>query len=89
MTLIKDSLVVRDVDDILVEWMDRPPILPENCDVVIIGGGVIGSSIAYWLKQRIYTSDFKVVVVEKDPMVSFFRNVNNLIIIIIVNLIII
>lgn len=73
--MIKDSLVVRDVDDILIEWMDRPPILPENCDVVIIGGGVIGSSIAYWLKQRVYTSDFKVIVVEKDPMVSFFRNV--------------
>ncbi|XP_061935793.1 FAD-dependent oxidoreductase domain-containing protein 1 isoform X2 [Apis cerana] len=68
LTLIKDSLVVRDVDDILIEWMDRPPILPENCDVVIIGGGVIGSSIAYWLKQRVYTSDFKVIVVEKDPM---------------------
>lgn len=72
MTSIKDSFVVRDVDDILIEWMGRPPIIPQCCDVVIIGGGVIGSSIAYWLRKRVYTDDFKVVVVEKDPMVRFF-----------------
>ncbi|KOC66699.1 FAD-dependent oxidoreductase domain-containing protein 1 [Habropoda laboriosa] len=48
--------------------MDRPPIIPQQCDIIIIGGGVIGSSIAYWLKKRVYSQDFKVIVVERDPM---------------------
>ena len=51
---IRESLVVKDVDDILAEWMDRPQTLPKICDVVIIGGGVMGSSIAYWLKNRVF-----------------------------------
>ncbi|XP_022205180.2 FAD-dependent oxidoreductase domain-containing protein 1 isoform X1 [Nilaparvata lugens] len=41
-------------------------LFPSHCDVVIIGGGGIGSSIAYWLKQRA-KSGLKVVVVERDP----------------------
>ncbi|XP_017757907.1 PREDICTED: FAD-dependent oxidoreductase domain-containing protein 1 [Eufriesea mexicana] len=68
LTSIKDAFVVRDVDDILIDWMGRPPIIPQYCDVVIIGGGVIGSSIAYWLRKRVYSDDFRVIVVEKDPM---------------------
>ncbi|KAI4492264.1 hypothetical protein M0802_009954 [Mischocyttarus mexicanus] len=40
--------------------------LPQRSDVTIIGGGVIGSSIAYWLKKR-FPTDFHVVVIEKDP----------------------
>ncbi|CAK9822143.1 FAD-dependent oxidoreductase domain-containing protein 1 [Anthophora retusa] len=63
----KDSLAVKD-DNILVEWMGKPPIIPRQCDVVIIGGGVIGSSIAYWLKKRVYSEDFRVFVIERDPM---------------------
>src|SRR5882724_13203943 len=37
-----------------------------SCDVALIGGGVIGSAIAYFLAGR---TDFKgsIVVVEKDP----------------------
>ncbi|XP_050598303.1 FAD-dependent oxidoreductase domain-containing protein 1-like isoform X2 [Bombus affinis] len=64
---IRESLVVKDVDDILAEWMDRPQTLPKICDVVIIGGGVMGSSIAYWLKNRVFSEYFKVVVIERDP----------------------
>ncbi|KAK1137190.1 hypothetical protein K0M31_001714 [Melipona bicolor] len=65
---VKEALVVREVDDILTEWMGRPQIVPQICDVVIIGGGAIGSSIAYWLRRRVYAEEFKVVVVERDPM---------------------
>lgn len=41
---------------------------PNYCDVLIVGGGVIGSSIAYWLQQRALNG-LHVVVVEKDPSV--------------------
>ncbi|XP_071450604.1 FAD-dependent oxidoreductase domain-containing protein 1-like [Hetaerina americana] len=44
-------------------------ITPEHCDVVIIGGGVIGSSIAYWLKRKALRG-LSVVVIEKEPTYS-------------------
>ncbi|XP_055917121.1 FAD-dependent oxidoreductase domain-containing protein 1 [Eupeodes corollae] len=37
-----------------------------HCDVLIIGGGGIGSSISYWLKEKA-RNGLNVVVVEKDP----------------------
>ncbi|XP_060765313.1 FAD-dependent oxidoreductase domain-containing protein 1 isoform X2 [Neoarius graeffei] len=41
---------------------------PERADIVIIGGGVIGWSIAYWLKRKLLSRDsLRVVLVEKDP----------------------
>ncbi|XP_062870739.1 FAD-dependent oxidoreductase domain-containing protein 1 [Trichomycterus rosablanca] len=44
---------------------------PERADIVIIGGGVIGWSIAYWLKNKNRARDgVRVVVVEKDPTYS-------------------
>lgn len=39
-----------------------------HCDILIIGGGGVGSSIAYWLKKRAF-SGLNVVVLEKDPTV--------------------
>lgn len=40
-----------------------------HCDVLIIGGGGVGASIAYWLKKRAF-GGLNVVVLEKDPTVS-------------------
>ena len=39
-------------------------------DIVIMGGGVMGCSIAYWLANRVHNG-FKILVIERDPTVSF------------------
>ncbi|XP_054481921.1 FAD-dependent oxidoreductase domain-containing protein 1 [Anoplopoma fimbria] len=45
----------------------NPDLPPERADIVIVGGGVIGWSIAYWLKQKERVrGGVKVIVVEKD-----------------------
>ncbi|XP_078044332.1 FAD-dependent oxidoreductase domain-containing protein 1 [Augochlora pura] len=66
---LKDTIVPWDPQDNIVPWSDRPPIRPACCDVAVIGGGAIGSSVAYWLKRRCFR-DLRVVVVEKDPRYS-------------------
>ncbi|XP_067419647.1 FAD-dependent oxidoreductase domain-containing protein 1 isoform X2 [Emydura macquarii macquarii] len=44
---------------------------PEEADVVIVGGGVMGWSVAYWLKALEPRRDtLKVVVIERDPTYS-------------------
>ncbi|XP_029282621.1 LOW QUALITY PROTEIN: FAD-dependent oxidoreductase domain-containing protein 1 [Cottoperca gobio] len=52
--------------------MEINPLLPpERADIVIVGGGVMGWSIAYWLKQKERVrGGVKVVVVEKDSTYS-------------------
>ncbi|XP_075211393.1 FAD-dependent oxidoreductase domain-containing protein 1-like isoform X2 [Lycorma delicatula] len=54
------------------EYLDDPDrryakkkIFPSYCDILVIGGGAIGSSISYWLKQRALDG-LRVVVVDKD-----------------------
>lgn len=45
-------------------------VFPEHADVVIIGGGFIGTAAAYWLKVKA-GEGLSVVVIENDPLVSF------------------
>uniref|UniRef100_A0A3Q1EES8 FAD-dependent oxidoreductase domain-containing protein 1 n=1 Tax=Acanthochromis polyacanthus TaxID=80966 RepID=A0A3Q1EES8_9TELE len=49
----------------------NPNLPPERADIVIVGGGVLGWSIAYWLKQKeMVRGGVRVLVVEKDPTYS-------------------
>uniref|UniRef100_A0A914W269 FAD-dependent oxidoreductase domain-containing protein 1 n=1 Tax=Plectus sambesii TaxID=2011161 RepID=A0A914W269_9BILA len=41
-------------------------LFPYEADFLIIGGGIVGSSVAWWLKQRLRDEDLSVVVVEND-----------------------
>uniref|UniRef100_A0A8C8SQA3 FAD-dependent oxidoreductase domain-containing protein 1 n=1 Tax=Pelusios castaneus TaxID=367368 RepID=A0A8C8SQA3_9SAUR len=44
---------------------------PEHADVVIVGGGVMGWSVAYWLKAlETQRNALRVIVVERDPTYS-------------------
>lgn len=51
---------------------DQAPLLKfsSHVDVVIIGGGIMGSSIAHYLKQRTGRNAFSVMVIDKDPTVK-------------------
>ncbi|NWT61446.1 FXRD1 protein, partial [Erythrocercus mccallii] len=49
------------------------PRPPDEADVVVVGGGVVGWSVAYWLKVlegRRRRHGMKVLVVERDPLYS-------------------
>lgn len=51
------------------DGLNLPIRNPEHADVVVIGGGVVGSSVSYWLKKRA-GKGINVVVLEKDPTYS-------------------
>ena len=46
-----------------------PAVVPRDTDIVIMGGGVMGMSAAYWIKQR-NPKGYSVTVIERDPTVS-------------------
>ncbi|KAM4011984.1 FAD-dependent oxidoreductase domain-containing protein 1-like isoform 1-T1 [Anomaloglossus baeobatrachus] len=44
---------------------------PEHADIVIVGGGVMGWAVAYWLKRMLTKKKaYNVLVVERDPTYS-------------------
>jgi flavin-dependent dehydrogenase len=46
--------------------------LPFHTEFLIIGGGLSGSSTAYWMKQRFRDENLSVTVVEDPEKVSAF-----------------
>jgi FAD-dependent oxidoreductase domain-containing protein 1 len=52
--------------DYFIQNRERQTLFQHHCDVLVIGGGAIGSSAAYWLKQK-GADGINVVVVERDP----------------------
>lgn len=52
--------------DHFIQNREKTTLFQSHCDVLVIGGGGIGASIAYWLKKRAQDG-LNVVVVEKDP----------------------
>lgn len=66
-SIAKKALLQENYQDLLKERL-----FPRHVDVLIIGGGAVGSSIAYWLKERTRRDHLNVAVIEKDPSVTTF-----------------
>ncbi|XP_044750384.1 FAD-dependent oxidoreductase domain-containing protein 1 isoform X2 [Coccinella septempunctata] len=43
---------------------------PSHTDILVIGGGIMGTSVAYWLREKSGVRGVNVTVVEKDPTFS-------------------
>ncbi|XP_076269391.1 FAD-dependent oxidoreductase domain-containing protein 1 homolog [Rhynchophorus ferrugineus] len=44
--------------------------IPTYTDILVVGGGAMGSSVAYWLKEKTNFDSFNLVVLEKDMTFS-------------------
>ena len=52
--------------------MDKLKQVPKHTDVLVVGGGLIGSFVAYWLRTTM--PSLSVTVVERDSSVSDLMN---------------
>ena len=64
-TMRRHSAPIEAIDR-FIQNRENITLFQSHCDVLVIGGGAIGSSIAYWLKQRA-REGLNVLVVDKDP----------------------
>lgn len=55
--------------DYFIQNREQQTLFQHHCDVLVIGGGAIGSSIAYWIKKKA-SEGINVVVVERDATYS-------------------
>lgn len=62
----KQATSVADSDTIDDFISDPRDAFQSHCDILVIGGGAMGSSVAYWLKKKA-REGLNVVVIEKDP----------------------
>lgn len=60
--------IIRKMNDPFGQYQDNQ-IFPKTVDILIIGGGVIGSSIAYWIQNKC-RDGVTIAVVEKDLSVN-------------------
>lgn len=68
LNILKNDFKAMTMKDDTIRVPDNS--FPSHCDIVILGGGAMGTSIAYWLKEKTGVNGLNVVVVEKDPTVS-------------------
>jgi glycine/D-amino acid oxidase-like deaminating enzyme len=49
-------------------WLDKSKNSKQTCDIAVVGGGIAGFSVAYWLKKE--DPSLKVVILEKNTVGS-------------------